>query len=110
MIKARPVIVVSPRLPHRDGLCTVVPLSGTPPARHVDYVVEFKFDPPLPYPFVYEIAWAKCDMLATVAFKRLDLFRSERDQTGKRKYIAPKLPAEDFEKVQRAVLCALGLT
>jgi hypothetical protein len=24
MIKRRPAIVISPRLPHRDGLCTVV--------------------------------------------------------------------------------------
>ena len=28
MVKRRPAIVISPRLPHRDGLCTVVPVSS----------------------------------------------------------------------------------
>jgi uncharacterized protein YifN (PemK superfamily) len=31
MQKRRPVVVVSPRLRHRDNLCTVVPLSTTAP-------------------------------------------------------------------------------
>jgi mRNA interferase MazF len=28
MVKRRPAIVISPRLRHRDGLCTVVPVSS----------------------------------------------------------------------------------
>ncbi|WP_198669160.1 type II toxin-antitoxin system PemK/MazF family toxin [Elioraea thermophila] len=35
MVKRRPVVVVSPRLPHRDGLATVVPLSTTAPREPV---------------------------------------------------------------------------
>ena len=71
MVKRRPAIVISPRLPHRDGLCTVVPLSGTAPARNVDYVVKLDLEAPLPEPFGQRVWWVKCDMIATVTFERL---------------------------------------
>jgi mRNA interferase MazF len=74
MVKARPAVVISPRLPHRDGLCTVVPLSGTAPERAALYVVRIELSVPLPEPYAHTVVWAKCDMLATVAFKRLDMF------------------------------------
>jgi mRNA interferase MazF len=109
MIKRRPAIVISPRLPYRDGLCTVVPLSSDDDGRTVDYVVRLEFKPPLPAPFSYEVAWAKCDMLATVGFDRLDLFHTERDQEGKRKYLHPKLAPADLERVKKGVLFALGM-
>jgi uncharacterized protein YifN (PemK superfamily) len=109
MVKARPAIVVSPRLPHRDGLCTVVPLSGTAPDHQVPYVVRLEFEALLPSPFAFSVVWAKCDMLATVAFERLDLFRTERDQYGRRKYLHPKLSSDQLEKVQEGVMKALGL-
>jgi mRNA interferase MazF len=109
MIKLRPAIVISPRLPHWNGLCTVVPISSTAPAREF-YVVRLSFDPPLPKPYEYEIAWAKCDMLATVCFARLDLFTLGRDYQGKRKYIKPKLSVVDFHRVKKGVLAALGMT
>jgi hypothetical protein len=48
-------------------------------------------------------------MLATVAFERLDLFRTERDQYGRRKYLHPKLSSDQLEKVQEGVMKALGL-
>jgi mRNA interferase MazF len=82
MVKRRPAVVISPRLPHRDGLCTVVPISADQPDHDVRYVVRIEFDLPLPDPFSYKVAWAKCDMLATVSFVRLDLFHTERDQYG----------------------------
>lgn len=109
MVKPRPAIVVSPRLPHRDGLCTVVPISGEAPEHAVEYAVRLEFDPPLPFPFIHKVAWAKCDMLATVGFQRLDLFRTERDQYGRRRYLHPKLSADDFARVQSGVKAALGL-
>jgi uncharacterized protein YifN (PemK superfamily) len=108
MIKARPAIVISPRLPHRDGLCTVVPLSSTPPPVAVDYVVELRLAQPLPEPYAEPVMWAKCDMLATVGFGRLDLFRTGRDQYGKRRYLHPKLPAEDFARICNGIRRALG--
>ncbi|MCK1489074.1 type II toxin-antitoxin system PemK/MazF family toxin [Bradyrhizobium sp. 180] len=109
MVKARPAVIISPRLPHRDGLCTVVPLSGDPNDHPSKWDVRLEFDPPLPQPFVYPVAWAKCDMLATVGFGRLDMFRTERDQYGKRKYLQIKVPAADLEKIRAGVLFALGM-
>ncbi len=109
MVKRRPVIVMSPRLRHRDHLCTVVPLSSKPGLAEVDYVVELNFVRPLPAPFENTVVWAKCDMLATVSFARLDLFRTQRDSSGKRQYITPKLPESDVKRVQLGILFALGI-
>jgi mRNA interferase MazF len=109
MIKRRPVIVISPRLPHREGLCTVVPISSVRSTHDLQYVVKLEFQPPLPEPFSERVGWAKCDMLATVSFNRLDLFRTERDQYGKRKYFQAKISAEDLTRVRNGVLFALGM-
>jgi uncharacterized protein YifN (PemK superfamily) len=109
MVKARPAVVISPRLPHRDRLCTVVPISGDEGEYEARYVIRLEFSPPLPHPFSYRIAWAKCDMLATVSFDRLDLFRTARDQYGKRKYVQPLLPDKDLYRLREGVLFALGM-
>lgn len=109
MIKRRPAMVISPRLPHRNGLCCVVPLSMTPPDHAVDYQVKIIFDKPLPSPWDGTERWAKADMLATVSLERLDLFRTERDQYGKRKYLTIKANPEQLKLVQIAVLHGLGL-
>ena len=108
MTKRRPVIVVSPRLPHRDGLCTVVPLSSVAPHRFVKYVIPLLLNPPLPFPYAQEVAWAKCDMLATVSFARLDLFTS-RDDSGKRKFLKPVISKEDLLNVRLGIRFALGM-
>lgn len=109
MVKRRPCIVVSPRLAHRDGLGTVVPLSGTAPERPIPYHVKVELD--LPPPWGFQPRWAKADMLATVCFGRLDMFRTERDRlTGNRKYLQIKLKSEDVEAVRAAILHSLGLT
>jgi mRNA interferase MazF len=109
MVKRRPAVVISPRLPHRDGLCTVVPLSTSPPPAGVAYAVRIAMAPPLPTPFDTPVMWAKCDMLATVGFDRLDLFRTERDQTGRRRYLHPKLSVEDLDRIRQGLLAALGM-
>jgi uncharacterized protein YifN (PemK superfamily) len=109
MVKRQPVIAVSPRLPHRDGLVTVVPLSTTPPQWPVAYVCELELPVPLPAPFAAPVVWAKADMLATVGFGRLDLFRTERDHGGRRKYLHPRLNAEDLARVRHAICQALGI-
>ena len=108
IVKRRPAIVVSPRLPHRDGLCTVVPLSSTPGAYSVDYIVSLTLDPPLPAPFDFAECFAKCDMIATVSFDRLDLFRSGRGPDGKRKYLTRQISLEDFDRIRNGILHGLG--
>ena len=83
MVKRRPAIVVSPRLRGRSGLCTIVPLSTTPPAREQKYHCLLELNPPLPRPFDAEVCWVKGDMLYTVSFARLNL-PHEKDAHGKR--------------------------
>jgi uncharacterized protein YifN (PemK superfamily) len=109
MVKARPAIVISPRLPHRNWLCTVVPLSGDANEHPSAWDIRIEFDPPLPSPFGNAVAWAKCDMLATVAFDRLDFFRTGRDQYGRRKYLHPKVSDADLTRIRTGVLFSLGL-
>ena len=112
MVKRRPVIVVSKQLHYRSLLCSVVPLSTTPPKFDVPYVVKIALDRPLSRAFSSLEMWAKVDMLATVGFNRLDLFRSDRDQTGKRRYYCPKISNEDLLaiKVGIAHIFEIGLT
>ena len=109
MVKRRPVMVLSPRLRHRDGLCTVVPLSTTAPRRAVPYQcsVTLPFAPPPPFQAIE--VWAKADMLATVAFARLDLMRSARLADGRRAYLRIRLSDPDISRVQECVGIALGL-
>lgn len=108
MVKRRPAIVITPRLPRRDSLCAVVPLSGTEPDHRTDYVVRIELEEPLPHPFPERVWWAKCDMIATVSHQRLDLFRTVREQ-GQRKYLHPKVNPETFDEIMKGVLHGLGL-
>ncbi len=110
MVKRRPALVLSPRLPHRDHLCTVVPLSTTPPPRDLEYVCKVSIPIPLPGRWNAPEMWVKADMLATVCFDRLDLFRTGRDFEGKRKYLHPQLHSKDLERVKLCVLRALGIS
>ncbi|MCK5746721.1 MAG: type II toxin-antitoxin system PemK/MazF family toxin [Oricola sp.] len=109
MVKRRPVVVVSPRLKHRDGLCCVVALSTTPPKHVCEFHHKIVMDRPLPPPFDAREMWVKGDMIATVGFHRLDLVRTGRDQTGKRKYLNIKIKHDDLLAVHQAVLHGLGL-
>lgn len=109
MTKRRPVVVISPRLKRRPGLCTVVPFSTTPPDFEALYHCEIRFERLLPPPFDAESMWVKADMLATVGFHRLNLLRTGRDFEGKRRYITVKLNQEDMEKIYSCVLHAVGL-
>lgn len=102
IVKKRPVVVVTPRLPYRDHLATVVPLSTTAPEHEVPYVVKLKGyygnDPQKPQQY------AKCDLICSVSFKRLD-----RVKVAFRKFISPELSSEDLEAVIHGVRAALGL-
>ncbi|MBK0326295.1 type II toxin-antitoxin system PemK/MazF family toxin [Rhodobacteraceae bacterium F11138] len=107
MVKRRPVIAISPRLRHRTGLVTVVPLSTTKPERVADHHCKVTFQKPLPR-FPVQECWVKADMIATVSFGRLDLFSTDRDQNGKRKYLTPLISEEEFEHVKACIRVSLG--
>ena len=109
MVKRRPAVVLVGRMPRRDYLHTVVPLSGTESTENHHCRIEL--DEPLPGGFAQKVWWVKTDMVATVCFERLDLFHTERDQSGKRKYLTQlKVSDENFELIKEKVRFALGLS
>lgn len=110
MVKRRPAVVISPRLRRREGLCTIVPLSTTPPDPMAPYHTKLHVAPPLPKPYDAKFHWVKGDMLYTVSLDRLNLPFEGKDASGKRKYDARVIDAADLLKIQECVLHALGLT
>jgi mRNA interferase MazF len=109
MCKRRPVVVITPRLRHRSGLCTVVPLSSTDPDPPEDYHCKITFPRPLPQPWSSPYYWVKADMFSTVGFERLHKIGIGRDQYNKRKYLDLIITDNDLKMIQRCILHALHL-
>lgn len=109
MVKRRPVVVISPKISVRAGLCTVVALSTTSPMPEMPYHCRITLDPPLPEPWSDPDCWVKGDMICAVGFHRLDFPRLGTEPGGKRIYRYDPLPVADLRKVRRCVLSALGL-
>jgi mRNA interferase MazF len=108
MVKRRPCVILSPRLPGRDMLCTIVPLSTSKPNVIKPYHMQIAFNPLLPYPYDAPIMWLKGDIVLTVAFHRLRLLFSHREG-GQRVYDARVLEADIFEQIRQCVRAGLGL-
>lgn len=108
MVKRRPAIVLSPPIPGRSFLCTIVPLSTTEPRQAQPHHMRIALDPPLPHPYSSPVMWVKGDIVLTVAFHRLRLLFNGRDQ-GQRVYDVRVLDPETFEQVRRCVRRGLGL-
>ncbi|MCB1368167.1 MAG: type II toxin-antitoxin system PemK/MazF family toxin [Rhodobacteraceae bacterium] len=103
MVKTRPVIVVSPRLPHRSEIVSIVPISLTAPKHDLPFNVRLsKNYHPLEEDDLP--CWAKCDLLLNLGIWRLDGFK-----VGRRKWDSPQLTAEDLSDVKRGVLFGLGM-
>jgi uncharacterized protein YifN (PemK superfamily) len=109
MTKRRPCIVVSPALKNRPKICTIVPLSTTPPVPPQAYNVQIVIQPPLRKPYDKPIAWVKADMLYTVSINRLDR-PSKFDQYGTRIYYKQFVSANLMTKIEDAILCGLGIS
>ena len=86
MVKVRPVVVISPKISGRPGLCTIVALSTTPPNPKMPFHDQISIVPRLPYPWDAESVWVKGDMIYAIGFHRLDLIRVGKDRNGKRIY------------------------
>ena len=110
MTKRRPVVVISPKMKDRWGLCSVVPLSTTPPRPVKDYHLKLKTDPPLPEPYSSEWQWVKADLIYTVSFERLHLMFDSKGDDGKRIYDQRIVSKDELEAIQKCVLFGLGLT
>ncbi|MDF2119732.1 type II toxin-antitoxin system PemK/MazF family toxin [Roseiarcaceae bacterium H3SJ34-1] len=110
MAKRRPVVVLSPKIAARPGLCTVVTLSTDPPDPVLGYHKQINMNPPLPPPWENEGIWVKGDMINAVGFHRLDLIRIGKDISGKRKYLLTPQSAENLKVIRHCVLTAIGLS
>lgn len=107
MVKVRWVIVVSPRSRGRGGICTVVPLSTTPPLVIRPYHVKLDRDPwPKGKPGVE--VWVKCDMVMAVSFGRLTAYWDGKID-GKRNYVKLMISNEELRKIKKALLHSFGL-
>ncbi|GBQ27136.1 hypothetical protein AA12717_2577 [Gluconacetobacter sacchari DSM 12717] len=110
MVKRRPVVVISPPISWRPGLCTVVALSTTPPDPARPYHCRLVLDPLPPSPWDSPEVWVKADLIMTVGFHRLDLIRCGRNPaSGKRQYYTKCLSKEQLATVRKCVLHGLGL-
>ncbi|PZP12609.1 MAG: type II toxin-antitoxin system PemK/MazF family toxin, partial [Sphingomonas hengshuiensis] len=91
MVKRRLAVVVSPRLSHRNYLCTVAPLSTTAPEHASSYQPKIRLPVSPPPPYTGTEKWVKGDMLFTASFGtggRLTLPCNGRDPvTGSRRYL-----------------------
>lgn len=95
MVKRRRVVIMSPAFEKGHApIVLVVPISSTPPV--LERAVHVRIDPGQ-YTFLHETApvWVKADMISHVSFTRLDRIRV--------------LIRPDFERVQAAVIHALGM-
>jgi mRNA interferase MazF len=103
MVKPRPVIVVSPKLPYRSDIVALVPISLTAPKHKLPFCFRlsknYHPDEPDDLP-----CWAKADMSMNLGTYRLSAFK-----VGRRQYVYPTLNQEDLAGVRRAVLCGLSL-
>lgn len=108
MVKRRPCVVLSPPIPGRANLCSIVPLSTTPPNRVNECHLEIEFNPTLPAPYDRPKMWLKGDIVLTISFHRLRLLFSGW-AGGQRVYDARRLDGEIFRKVQECVRFGLGL-
>ena len=109
MVKRRLVLVLSPKISVRHGLCTVVAISSTPPTPEMPYHYKIDFDPPLPKIWGNKDRWVKGDMINAVGFHRLDLLRHGKDRNGKRIYHYDTISEQQLHHVRRSILSGLGL-
>jgi uncharacterized protein YifN (PemK superfamily) len=105
MVKRRPVIVLSPKIVARKGLCTVVAVSTTPPAMQMPYHMQLSLPAPLS-----NACWLKGDMVYAMAFQRLDFVRLGKGLDGRRIYLYKPLPAATLNAIRCCVLHGLGLS
>ncbi|WP_414694795.1 type II toxin-antitoxin system PemK/MazF family toxin [Pinirhizobacter sp.] len=72
MVKTRPVVVVSPRIPGRDELVSIIALSTTAPEPRQAHHCEIPMSAmPKSLQANERKVWAKCDMIYTFRLSRL---------------------------------------
>ena len=107
MTKTRPVVVAGPRLRRRANLVTIVPLSTTTPEPAEAYHCRIELESLLPAPFDAKVAWAKCDMVQSVALARLDRFKVRR-RAHARTWMTGRVSDAQLAAIRRSILAGLG--
>ncbi|MBX9683919.1 MAG: type II toxin-antitoxin system PemK/MazF family toxin [Hyphomicrobium sp.] len=110
MVKRRPVVVLSPKIAARPGLCTVVALSTTEPRPALPYHCQIDILPELPAGFKSKGIWVKGDMINAVGLHRLDFIRTGSTANGKRTYHYQPLSDANIKRIRGCVLAAIGLS
>lgn len=103
MVKARPIMIISPKLPYRSGIVTVVPISTTQPRHALPFVVRLSrnYHPAEPDDLP---CWAKCDMVMNLGLHRLDGFK-----IGRREWASPQASGDDLAMVRTGMIHGLGM-
>ncbi len=109
MVKPRLCIVVSKPIQSRPNLCTIIPLSTTDPDKIMPYHYKLTIPFKLPDRWTSKTCWAKCDMIYSAGFHRIDLLRLGKED-GRRVYQTECIPEESFKGLQRAMLHGLSLS
>ena len=109
MVKRRPVVVISPKIAARPGLCTVVALSTTAPEPAAQYHCQIDIRPRLPDWMQSDGVWVKGDMIAVVALNRLDFIQVGKNSVGKRQYYYSTVGIGNLKDIRRCVLSGMGL-
>ncbi|MBS0207824.1 MAG: type II toxin-antitoxin system PemK/MazF family toxin [Planctomycetes bacterium] len=106
MVKRRPVVVMSKG---NGQTVIVIPLSTAEPVPLQSFHVEMS-TLSLPESLRDRRCWAKCDMVCTVAYWRLDRVRDIKDPlTGKRRYVTHHALAADMDLIKQALRGLLRL-
>ena len=105
MVKVRPVVVISPSARHGSKLCTVIPFSTTAPNSISAWHIKLSKNPNPLEKEDLEV-WAKCDMVYTVSFDRLDRFH--RKTRNGREYLSPAMDHADFQRILNGVQAYFG--
>lgn len=112
MVKKRPVIVVSHKFQttsHDHSVCTVVPISTKAPRSPNRWHHKLAIDSiPIPLRKDGADSWAKCDMVVSVAFNRLDKVWTGR-VAGKRIFAEHRVIPEDLKAIQGCLLYVLNM-
>ena len=106
MVKRRPVVVVSMRDASGGRLVTVVPLSTTAPAPEQAWHYSMPHLRIRGWPDT-PTSWAKCDMLATVSFVRLN--KPYAKTRSGRSYITLALDPIDLAAIRAGIRAWMNL-
>jgi len=109
MKKRRLVIALCPGISVRHRLCTVIPLSKSPPVPVMPYHEEVDLGINLGPKWGNDPRWIKGDKVNVVGLDGLDFIRLGKDRYGKRIDQATPVSDDIIETTQKCLLASLGL-